>query len=78
MGTGAVYLTLSGLKQRPHGLVIVELIFYFLNMFLFCMNSITLLLQAIRTSLNPYFVFLLLNICWSLSPSSMADRYPPI
>ena len=77
MGTGAVYLTLSGLKHRPRGLVIVELVFYFLNMVLFFMNTITLIIQAIRTYLS-HFSSLLLSFCRSLSPPSVAHRDPPI
>ncbi|KAF9019958.1 hypothetical protein BDZ89DRAFT_283291 [Hymenopellis radicata] len=47
MGTGAVYVTLSGLKQHSSALTVVETGFYFLNITLFLLNSITLLLQAI-------------------------------
>lgn len=48
MGTGAVYVTLSGIKQHSPALTTVETGFYFLNITLFLLNSITLLLQAIR------------------------------
>ena len=52
MGTGAVYVSLAGLKQHPgHPLTIVETIFYFLNIVLFCLNTSTLLLQLIRMHL---------------------------
>jgi len=48
MGTGAVYVTLAGLKNHPgHPLTVVETIFYFLNMVLFLLNTTTLLLQFI-------------------------------
>ena len=47
MGTGAVYVTLAGLKNRSAALTTVETIFYFLNITLFLLNSTTLLLQAI-------------------------------
>lgn len=47
MGTGAVYVTLSGLKEHSSALTTVETIFYFINISLFLLNSTTLLLQAI-------------------------------
>ena len=47
MGTGAVYVTLSGLKSRSDALVTVETVFYFLNIILFLLNSSTLLIQAV-------------------------------
>ncbi|KAI0316182.1 voltage-dependent anion channel-domain-containing protein [Amylostereum chailletii] len=47
MGTSAVYVTMSGLKNRSDTLKTVETIFYFLNMALFILNCTTLLLQAI-------------------------------
>ncbi|KAI0071518.1 hypothetical protein K474DRAFT_611655 [Panus rudis PR-1116 ss-1] len=47
MGTGAVYVTLSGLKNHSSALTTVETIFYFLNMILFLLNVTTLALQAI-------------------------------
>lgn len=51
MGTGAVYVTLAGIKQHPgHVLTIIETIFYFLNMALFLLNTSTLLLQFISAS----------------------------
>ena len=49
MGTGAVYVTLAGLKNHPdQPLNIVETVFYFINMALFLLNTTTLLLQFIR------------------------------
>ena len=48
MGTGAVYVTLSGLKQHSETLTRVETFFFFLNISLFLLNSLTLLLQLIR------------------------------
>ncbi|ESK84796.1 malic acid transport protein mae1 [Moniliophthora roreri MCA 2997] len=47
MGTGAVYVTLSGIVDRTPALTTVETVFYFLNMALFLLNSLTLLMQAI-------------------------------
>ncbi|KAF7422307.1 hypothetical protein PC9H_010463 [Pleurotus ostreatus] len=47
MGTGAVYVTLSGIKTRSSILTTVETVFYVLNMILFVLNTTTLLLQAI-------------------------------
>jgi hypothetical protein len=46
MGTGAVYVTLSGLKQHPQMLTTVEIILFFPNLSPF-LNSSTLLLQAL-------------------------------
>lgn len=48
MGTGAVYVTLSGLKEHSTVLTNVETFFYFLNIALFTLNTTTLLLQFIR------------------------------
>jgi hypothetical protein len=50
MGTGAVYVTLSGVKEHSKVLTNVETAFFFLNMFFFLLNSTTLALQAICTS----------------------------
>ena len=50
MGTGAVYVTLSGLKYHSPVLTNVETFFYFLNISLFLLNSSTLAIQAIRAS----------------------------
>ncbi|KAL0577115.1 hypothetical protein V5O48_004868 [Marasmius crinis-equi] len=47
MGTGAVYVTLSAIEERTPTLTTIETIFYFLNMALFLLNTMTLLLQAI-------------------------------
>ncbi|KAI0753807.1 voltage-dependent anion channel-domain-containing protein [Fomes fomentarius] len=47
MGTGAVYVTLSGLKEHSTVLTNVETFFYFLNIALFTLNTTTLLLQFI-------------------------------
>ncbi|KAK0201519.1 voltage-dependent anion channel-domain-containing protein [Desarmillaria ectypa] len=47
MGTGAVYVTLAGVKNHSNALTTVETGFYFINMALFVLNSVTLLLQAI-------------------------------
>lgn len=48
MGTGAVYVTMAGIKSHSSALTHVETVFYFINMALFLLNSTTLLLQAIR------------------------------
>jgi hypothetical protein len=48
MGTGAVYVTLFSLKDRAEFLEAVETGLYFLNVAIFMLNSLTLLLQAIR------------------------------
>ncbi|KAI0632605.1 voltage-dependent anion channel-domain-containing protein [Trametes polyzona] len=45
MGTGAVYVTLSGLKEHSSTLTHVETFFYFLNMALFLLNVMTLAIQ---------------------------------
>jgi hypothetical protein len=47
MGTGAVYVTLSGIADRTPALTTVETVFYFLNMALFLLNTLTLLMQAV-------------------------------
>lgn len=57
MGTGAVYLTLSGLKNHADVVTNVETAFYILNMVLFCLNSTTLLLQLICELVNYSFSF---------------------
>ena len=48
MGTGAVYVTLSGLKEHSTTLTNVETFFYFLNMALFLLNVTTLAIQLVR------------------------------
>ncbi|KAI0036945.1 voltage-dependent anion channel-domain-containing protein [Vararia minispora EC-137] len=47
MGTSAVYVTMSGLRQRSSTLRVVETIFFFLNIAIFLINVSTLVLQAI-------------------------------
>ncbi len=47
MGTGAVYVTLSGLKEHSTTLTNVETFFYFLNMALFLLNVTTLTIQLV-------------------------------
>ncbi|KAH9967578.1 voltage-dependent anion channel-domain-containing protein [Russula dissimulans] len=47
MGTGAVYVTLSGLKGHPGPLTHIETFFFFVNLSLFILNTSTLLLQAL-------------------------------
>ena len=47
MGTGAVYVTLSGLKQHSDTLTHIETFFFFLNIALFLLNITTLLLQLV-------------------------------
>jgi len=53
MGTGAVYVTLAGLKGHPGPLTNIETIFFFLNLSLFILNTSTLLLQALCTFIFP-------------------------
>ena len=53
MGTGAVYVTMSGLKQHSSVLTNVETFFFFLNLALFILNTTTLLLQFICESPPP-------------------------
>lgn len=48
MGTGAVYVTMSGIKEHTPVLTHVETVFFFMNIALFLLNTSTLLLQAIR------------------------------
>lgn len=45
MGTGAVYVTLSGVRGRSNAMIVVETVFYFINMALFLLNISTLTLQ---------------------------------
>ena len=48
MGTGAVFVCLSDVEQTPgHPLTIIGTVFFYLNLFLFCLNLSTLLLQLI-------------------------------
>jgi hypothetical protein len=47
MGTGAVYVTLSGLKYHAEWITVIERIFFFLNLAMFLINSTTLFLQAV-------------------------------
>ncbi|KAJ8468645.1 hypothetical protein ONZ45_g17174 [Pleurotus djamor] len=47
MGTGAVYVVLSGVKNHSQPVTIVETFFFFLNIALFTLNTTTLALQAI-------------------------------
>ncbi|KAI0258909.1 voltage-dependent anion channel-domain-containing protein [Gloeopeniophorella convolvens] len=47
MGTGAVYVTLSGLKNHSTAFTRIETVFFFINLSLFLLNSSTLFLQAI-------------------------------
>ena len=53
MGTGAVYVTLSGLKEHSDALTTVETVFFFLNIILFTLNCTTLLIQAISACIHP-------------------------
>jgi hypothetical protein len=48
MGTSAVYVTLSGLKDRPQFIIDFEHFFFFLNLAVFVLNLSTLILQACR------------------------------
>ncbi|KZV65106.1 hypothetical protein PENSPDRAFT_690169 [Peniophora sp. CONT] len=47
MGTGAVYVTMSGLKDRSPALKAIETVFFFINISLFCLNVTTLAIQAL-------------------------------
>ncbi|QRW08455.1 C4-dicarboxylate transporter/malic acid transporter [Ceratobasidium sp. AG-Ba] len=47
MGTGAVYVLLSALDPHPEWVTTVEVIFFFMNIFLFLLNISTLALQSI-------------------------------
>ncbi|CAE6458400.1 unnamed protein product [Rhizoctonia solani] len=47
MGTGAVYVLLSALDPHPEWVTSVELVFFFLAIFLFALNISTLALQGI-------------------------------
>ena len=47
MGTGAVYVTMSGIKSHSQALTTIETVFFFINIALFLLNSTTLLIQAI-------------------------------
>ncbi|KAI0290293.1 voltage-dependent anion channel-domain-containing protein [Russula brevipes] len=47
MGTGAVYVTLSGLEEHPGPLTKVEAVFFCINVLLFILNSSALFLQAL-------------------------------
>jgi len=46
MGTGAVYVTMSGVRARSKTLITVETIFFFINFALFVLNVSTLAAQA--------------------------------
>lgn len=59
MGTGAVYVTLAGLKQHPRTLTTVETVLFFLNLSLFLLNSSTLFFQVLCA----------INLLSALSPS---------
>jgi hypothetical protein len=47
MGTGAVYVLLSALDPHPQWVTTVEIVFFFMNIFLFTLNISTLALQSI-------------------------------
>ena len=47
MGTSAVYVTISGLRDRTPLLMRVETAFFFINLFIFTLNVSTLAAQAI-------------------------------
>ena len=74
MGTGAVYVTLAGLKGHPGLLTNVEIIFFFINLSLFILNSSTLLLQAICAMILPLLGVLtvLLHVYCSISTTIQA------
>lgn len=47
MGTSAVFLTFSGHTENNKGLDVLEIVFFILTITIFCLNTLTLLLQAI-------------------------------
>ena len=78
MGTGAVYVTLSGLKSHSPALTTVETIFYFLNIILFLLNSTTLALQAIRKPAQSNMsAFSSYSSIYSVSKASLASAEGP-
>lgn len=68
MGTGAVYVVLSGLKNRSPAVAAIETAFYFLNMVLFFLNTTTLVLQAIRTFWPLFFAWRILMHSGQFTP----------
>lgn len=58
MGTGAVYVTLAGLREHWGPKVTpVETVFFFFNLVLFILNNTTLFLQLLRQhSLSKWFM----------------------
>ncbi|KAH9989571.1 voltage-dependent anion channel [Russula vinacea] len=68
MGTGAVYVTLSGLKGHPGPLTKIETVFFFINVSLFILNSSTLLIQALRAIFFPLGIFTVLVHAYLVYP----------
>ena len=52
MGTSAVFLTLSGWSEEFKPRDVVEHIFFYLTLAIFCINLLSLTLQAIRACLS--------------------------
>src|SRR5229473_435538 len=71
MGTGAVYVTLAGLKGHPGPLTSIETVFFFINLSLFILNSSTLLLQALCAMVFPPGVFTV-SLAYSISTTIQA------
>lgn len=68
MGTGAVYVTLSGLKDHSPGVTTLETVFFFINIALFLLNSTTLALQAICTCFS-------ISGIWFCEGTNMCEQY---
>ena len=74
MGTGAVYVCLAGVDPSPpHGLRVIQTIFYFLNIALFLINTATLLLQLICASKPNSFQYSVINQLCQCIPSMPKD-----
>ncbi|KAG7451562.1 uncharacterized protein BT62DRAFT_883423 [Guyanagaster necrorhizus] len=68
MGTGAVFVTLSGLKEHPSWLTSVETGFWSLNMAIFLLNVVTLSIQALEFP----------HRAWSLLQDPVEGLFPPM
>ncbi|KAK0205201.1 voltage-dependent anion channel [Desarmillaria ectypa] len=68
MGTGAVFVTLSGLKEHPNWLTSVETGFWSLNMAIFLLNVITMSVQALEFP----------HRAWRLLQDPVEGLFPPM
>ncbi|PBK76133.1 hypothetical protein ARMSODRAFT_1051781 [Armillaria solidipes] len=68
MGTGAVFVTLSGLKEHPSWLTSVETGFWSLDMAIFLFNAIILLVQAFQYP----------HRAWRLLQDPVEGLFPPM